>query len=239
MAKRIVVASGKGGVGKTTLTIALALAFSRRGKNVLVVDFDDLRGADLLLNVADRVVYDWGDVARGSCRVQDAILNAGAISLLPAPTEYGDITRRQVREMLLEAEKDFDVLLFDAPAGIGTGFSLACAAAQRGVVVAFADPVSVRSASRTAQAMEQEGVKSCRLIINRAVKRDIRKRRLMNIDDVIDGSEIQLLGIVPEDRALRCSPMKSGFFDADAPSYLPIGNIAARLEGENVPLLFV
>ena len=48
MGKRIVVASGKGGVGKTTLSIALSLAFARRGKKVLLVDFDELRSADLL-----------------------------------------------------------------------------------------------------------------------------------------------------------------------------------------------
>lgn len=238
MAKRIVVASGKGGVGKTTLALALSLAFARRGKRVLLVDFDDLRCADLLLGVADRVVYDWGDVLNQNCEPNDALLDAGAISLLPCPTDYGTFTPAQVREMMRGYAQQFDVLMFDAPAGIGTGFSLACAAARTGIVVALPDPTSVRSACRTAQEMESQGVKETRLILNRAVKRDIRRGLLLNIDDVIDRSEVQLIGIVPEDRALRYAAMKPGFFSPDAISFLPLSSIAGRLEGENIPLIF-
>lgn len=239
MGKRIVVASGKGGVGKTTLTIALSLAFARRGKNVLLVDFDELRSADLLLGVADRVVYDWGDVVRGGCAPEDAVLSAGPVSLLPCPTSYEGITPQQVRQMMRAYEKDFDVLFFDAPAGVDVGFSLACAAAKQGIVVALADPVSVRGACRAAREMEPYGVKNCRLILNRAVKRDMQKCRMLNIDDVIDRSEVQLLGVVPEDRALRFSAMRPAFFDPFVPSYQPICNIAGRLEGENIPLAFI
>ena len=239
MAKRFVLASGKGGVGKTTLSVALALAFARRGKKVLLVDFDDLRSADLLLGVADRVVYDWGDVIAGSCAPEEAVLNAGAVSLLPCPTSYGDITPQQVRELMMRYDALFDVLLFDAPAGVDRGFALACAAAQRGLVVALADPVSVRSACRAAREMDAFTMKNCRLIINRAVKRDIKKRLLLNIDDVIDQSEVQLIGIVPEDRALRFTAMKTGFYDPQAPSFAPVSNIAGRLEGENIPLAFI
>ena len=239
MGKRIVVASGKGGVGKTTLTIALSLAFARRGKKVLLIDFDELRAADLLLGIADRVVYDWGDVIKGNCAPEDAVLSAAGISLLPCPTSYDGVTPQQVREMVRGYEKDYDVLFFDSPAGVDVGFSLACAAAKQGVVVALADPVSVRGACRAAREMEPFGVKSCRLIVNRAVKRDIQKCRMLNIDDVIDRSEVQLLGVVPEDRALRFCAMRPAFFDPFVPSYQPICNIAARLEGENIPLAFV
>ncbi len=238
MAKRIVVASGKGGVGKTTLAVALSLALARRGKKVLLVDFDDLRSADLLVGVADRVVYDWGDVIRGDCAPMDAVLNAGAISLLPCPTDYGSATPRQIRTMMRSYEKEFDVLFFDSPAGVGAGFALACAAAKQGIVVALADPASVRGACRAAREMEDLGVRSSRLILNRAVKRDIKKRLMLNIDDAIDRSEVQLLGVVPEDRSLRYAAMKTFLFDSTAPAYVPIFNIARRLEGENIPLAF-
>ena len=65
MARKIVFASGKGGVGKTTLTVAVGKALAERGQKVLLVDFDDLRGIDLLVGASEAVVYDWGDVLLG------------------------------------------------------------------------------------------------------------------------------------------------------------------------------
>ena len=80
MARRIVIASGKGGVGKTTVCIALGKALAGMQKKVLLLDFDNLRSIDLMLGAAQDVVFDWGDAAKGRCAAKDAVLEAGDIA---------------------------------------------------------------------------------------------------------------------------------------------------------------
>lgn len=239
MAKRIVIASGKGGVGKTTVAIGLGKALSTGGKRVLLVDFDNLRSVDLLLGAAQDVVFDWGDVVMGRCAKEDALRQKQGISFFACPMSYEGITPQQVRSLMQSLDADYDYLLFDAPAGIGTGLLLAAAAAQRAIVVATPDPVCVRAACRTAQELERRGVQSSRLVINRAVRRDIRKKRLLNIDDVIDSTGVQLIAIVPEDRRLRSAGTEGGIFLSGQISTDAFRNLALRVQGKNVPLHYL
>ena len=239
MARKIVVASGKGGVGKTTVTIGLGKALAAGGARVLIVDFDNLRSVDLMLGAAQDVMFDWGDAANGRCAPEDALLQRQGVSFFACPPSYDGITLQQVRDLIGQVEPGFDFILFDAPAGIGTGLLLAAAAAQRAIVVATPDLVCVRSACRAAQELEKQGIKSSRLVINRAVRRDIRRRLLLNIDDVIDATGVQLIAIIPEDRRLRAAGMEGGIYLPEQASYEAFGNLALRVQGKNIPLAFV
>ena len=239
MAKRIVIASGKGGVGKTTVAVALGKALAAEQKKVLLVDFDNLRSIDLMLGAAQDVVFDWGDAVKGRCPARDAVLQAGDISFMACPPDYNGITNHDIKRLVRELEGDYDYLLFDSPAGIGAGLQLACAAAQRGLVVATPDLVCVRAACRAAQQMESFGVQSCRLVINRAVYRDIRRKKLLNIDDVIDETGVQLIAMIPEDKKLRHAAMNGRFFAPRNLSYEPFRRLAKRIQGIYAPLWFV
>ena len=83
------VMSGKGGVGKSTLSAALAEYYARMGNRVVLLDGDiGQRCADLMLNIQDRVVYDLGDVAEKNCELDQALLphpSLSGLSLLAAP----------------------------------------------------------------------------------------------------------------------------------------------------------
>ena len=64
---RILVTSSKGGVGKSTTSLLLALSLAKRGKRVLLCDCDiGSRCLDMLLGIEDEVVYDIGDVYGGN-----------------------------------------------------------------------------------------------------------------------------------------------------------------------------
>jgi len=238
MARKIVIASGKGGVGKTTVTIALARALAAAGAKVLIFDFDILRSVDLMLGAAQDVVFDWGDALKGRCTIEDAMLRKKDVSFFACPPSYDDITPPEVRAFVRQAETGFDYVLFDAPAGIGTGMLLAAAAAQRAIVVATPDLVCVRAACRAAMELETRGIRSSRLVINRAVRRDIRRKRLLNIDDVIDQTGVQLIAIIPEDRRLRAAGMEKGIYLPAQLSYQAFSNLAKRVQGGHVPLAF-
>src|SRR5262245_50802560 len=73
--KVITVTSGKGGVGKTTVTANLATALAMRGCKVTAIDADiGLRNLDIVLGLENRIVYDLVDVVEGRCRLRQAMI---------------------------------------------------------------------------------------------------------------------------------------------------------------------
>jgi len=236
VAKKIVVASGKGGVGKTTFTVALAKALAKLGNHVLIIDCDRLRSVDLLVGVTKELVYDFGDVILGRCEPLEAVYENDRISVLSCPSDYENIDSEKMKKLVDHYDCDYNFILFDAPAGIGRGLSLACAAADCGIVVATPDLVCVRSACTAANEMARMGVSRCRLVINRADKKDIVKGRLLNIDKVIDSTQVQLIGVVPEDEKIRLGAMGGEIYKKRQESYVAFSNIAKRICGEYIPL---
>lgn len=89
MGKVIVVASGKGGTGKTTLTANLGAALAMREKSVVVVDMDmGLRNLDVALSLESSIVYDIADVIEESCTLDDALIkhrSFDSLFFIPAP----------------------------------------------------------------------------------------------------------------------------------------------------------
>ena len=74
-AKVVTITSGKGGVGKTTITANLAAALASFGKSVVCIDADiGLRNLDVVLGLENRIVYDLVDVIEGRCRIRQAMI---------------------------------------------------------------------------------------------------------------------------------------------------------------------
>ena len=238
MAKKIAIASGKGGVGKSSLTVGIGKALAARDKKVLLIDCDCLKSIDLLTGITEFLLYNWGDVIKERCESENALYSAGDVSVITCPDTYEDITAEQMKTLIKKYENDFDYILLDSPAGIDRGLTLACSVADRGLVVSTPDLVCVRSACIAAREMAKCGVEDTRLLINRVKKRDVSKGRLLNVDSVIDSTEIQLIGVVPEDAKIRLGSMGQSIFKKGQASYKPFCNIASRLEGESVALKF-
>ena len=236
MAVKIVVASGKGGVGKTTLTVALGKALTAFGNRVLIIDCDRLRSVDLLVGITKELVYDFGDVILGRCEAEQAVYEQKGLCVISCPSDYGNITVDGMKKLVEHYDCDYNYILFDAPAGIGEGLKLACAAAEKGIVVSTPDLVCVRSACTAAREMEKMGVPESRLIINRAHKKDIVKGRLLNVDKVIDSTQVQLIGVVPEDEKLKLGAMGGDIYKKRQLSYTAFSNIAKRICGQYIAL---
>ena len=169
MARKIVLASGKGGVGKSSLTAGIAIELCSMGQNVLVVDFDIGMGClDLILASDDTGIFNWGDVISGSCEPAQALRSTVGPSLLTAPTYFSDeYNEKSVREMIENYDDIFDYILMDAPAGVSGGFLLAAACADEGIIVSTADDVCVRVGSFAGDKLSTLGVEEIKLIINR------------------------------------------------------------------------
>ena len=142
-----------------------------------------------------------------------------------------------MKELADKLAKDYDYIFFDAPAGLSDGFELACAAADRGIVVSTADAVCVRSVNITAGAMRKLGLSDIRLVINRFDEKAVCKKKLLNIDDVIDAVCVQLIGIVPEDAAVSHCAVRGEPLPASSAAAKAFSRIAKRIDGGEAPLL--
>lgn len=237
MAQKILIASGKGGVGKTSCAVGIGKALSDGyGKSVLLIDADvGLRSLDVILSVSDRIVYDWGDVIFERCLPNAAVVPCDTVDLLTCPLKFDDrFSDESMAKMAAHYDSEYDFIIIDAPAGIDTGLELASSIADRALIVSTSDRVCVRSAQRAGERLDEKGIEDIRLIINRFKKRSVTAKKLLNIDAVIDETMIQLIGIVPEDEDItfgRVSQKRS------QPSYSAFHRIAGRILRKEIPLV--
>jgi septum site-determining protein MinD len=116
MARRIVVTSGKGGVGKTTFVSFLGVELSRMGCKVLLIDMDfGLNNLDVLMGVENKIVYDVIDVIEGRCSPKQALIEDFYESnLYILPSTHGFCSKKfgskELLEIILQLENDFDVV---------------------------------------------------------------------------------------------------------------------------------
>ena len=238
MAIKTVIASGKGGVGKSTVTKSLGLQFSKKGCNVLLIDCDaGLSSLDIMLGVSERVNFSWGDVAEERCTPSDALIKiSDTLTLLPSPKaplseEFPDIIKRLTEEL----GDDYDYIFIDAPAGIGRGLTRAARAADKALVVATADEVSVTGAGTVQRVLSENGIKESRLLINRYNVKAAKKGLLLTVDEIIDKTLVQLIGIIPEDKNIMYSTVSEKRLRTKK-SDGAFGRIAGRISGKYIPL---
>ena len=162
-----IIASGKGGVGKSTLSACLGMEIARNGQRVCIVDADiGLRDQDVLLGVQDCIVYDILDVANGICPVDDALVVPKPdalpnLSLLPASqfARAKELEAKAFRKILRTLKSNFDHVLIDAPAGIERSLrGLLSNEINECVLVCTPDDVCIRNAERTASVLRKKGL---------------------------------------------------------------------------------
>ena len=241
MGTAIVITSGKGGTGKSSFTVGVASCLAAMGKRVLCMDMDiGLRNQDLSLGMTDVALMDVTDVLQGRCSLNRAAVphpKLESLYLLPAPvTRPKDpLTQASMRQLLSEVKEQFDFCLIDCPAGIGSGFELSICAADRAVVVAGTDPISIRAAQAAVGKLRQRKIPT-HLAMNR-ITRQFLRRMNTNVDDAMDALGLPLIGIIPEDpkvtlAASQGTPIILLEKKGAARAYY---NISKRILGEQVP----
>ncbi len=174
MGKIVALAAGKGGVGKTLLTAALGERLAARAPQVCLLDAcAGLRGLDLSLGLQDQVVFDWLDLSREDCTMEQALLRGVGESLpclLAAPQDLlpEEIDITQLQKLLTRLQKRFDYVLIDTPSGIGSLTRSLCAMADETVLITTMDDAAQRGTERISALLREaqpEAVIS--LIVNR------------------------------------------------------------------------
>ncbi|SDH19031.1 septum site-determining protein MinD [Nitrosomonas sp. Nm132] len=255
MARIIVVTSGKGGVGKTTTSAAIAMGLAKRGHKTVVIDFDvGLRNLDLIMGCERRVVYDFVNVINGEANLNQALIrdkNCNLLYILPASQtrDKDALSLEGVGRILEELSKDFKYIVCDSPAGIEKGAHLAMYYADDAFVVTNPEVSSVRdsdrmlgimaSKSRRAE-LAMEPIKEY-LLLTRYDPKRVESGEMLSLDDVQEILSLHLLGIIPESKSVL-NASNSGIpviLDEKSDAGQAYADVVARYLGEKRPHRFI
>ncbi len=244
-AKVVTMASGKGGVGKTTSVANIAVALASRGQKVACIDGDiGLRNLDVVLGLENRIVYDLVDIVEGRCRLRQAMIRDKRLPelyLIPAAQtrDKSAVSPSDMIRLCDELRGEVDWVLIDSPAGIERGFKNAIAPSDRVLIMTNPDVSAVRDADRVIGLLEAEGKGPASLIVNRVNPAMIKRGDMLSVDDVLDLLAIDLIGIIPEDESVVVASNKGQPLALDPKNKAgqAFQNIARRLLGEKVPFL--
>jgi septum site-determining protein MinD len=220
LAHVIVVTSGKGGVGKTTSSAAIATALALCGYKTVVVDFDlGLRNLDLVMGCERRVVYDFVNVINEEANLTQALIRDKRVDklyILPASQtrDKDALTKEGVEKTINKLSEEFDYIICDSPAGIETGALMALYHADSAIIVTNPEVSSVRDSdrilgilqSRSKRAEEGKDPVTEHLLVTRYNPERVKKGEMLSIEDITDILATPLLGIIPEaQEVLRAS----------------------------------
>ncbi|CAL4321630.1 septum site-determining protein MinD [Buchnera aphidicola] len=217
MTRIIVVTSGKGGVGKTTSSAAIATGFAQKGNKTIVIDFDiGLRNLDLVMGCERRVVYDLINVIQGDATIHQAIIKdkyTENLFILPASqTRNKDsLTKEGIKKIFKQLlDMNFEFIICDSPAGIETGAILAIYFADEAIITTNPEVSSVRDSDRILGIISSESKRSKNnefpikeyLLLTRYNPVRVNKGDMLSMQDVLDVLRIPLIGVIPEDSSV-------------------------------------
>jgi flagellar biosynthesis protein FlhG len=239
----ISVSSGKGGVGKSNLTLSLALALTSLKRKVLIWDADlGLANTDVLLGMrVKHTIHDW---LKGERSLAEIILEVpGGISILPAASgilELSDISQEEKSRLIADFDSwkgDLDFLLIDTAAGIGQNVIFFNLVAPEHIVVITNEPTSITDAYALIKALATKYKQNNFYILPNMVG-DLKEAKgvFKLVSDVagnyLPGVSLDLLGFVPRDDAVpdavkRQTPFFTLYPQAEASR--KISEVARRL----------
>ena len=225
MAKKIVITSGKGGVGKTSVTANLGIFLSKMGKKIALFDVDfGLNNLDVVLGIEKKVVFDVSDVLDGRCRLKQALIQHEFyknLYVLPSDkiNSLSNLSGQNLKLILEKFSYSFDYILIDCPAGIDLGFHRAVSCADQVLVVVTPDSTSIRDASKVLSIIKSYKPEYSGLIINKVRGDLIVGNKSVHPIEISRILKTELLGVLPDDDDImflydRGLPKKSNSYKA-------------------------
>ena len=243
MGKVYLITSGKGGVGKSTLSSSLAVVFARNGKRVLLLDADiGLRCDDLMLDMQNTVLYDYGDILEGTLP-ENALRQHPAcpgLYLLAAPQlmSASEVDKKKFRKMISSLRDRFDLILIDCPAGIGRNMKTTLGCADETILVCTMDDVCVRDAEQVASLLSGSNEAHPSVVFNKADPFLIRRGRVSSPEQLALHLDMPLLGVIPFSQSVaRALYSRTVAYECDDRRvYRAIEDIALRMLGQELPV---
>ncbi len=205
MARKIVITSGKGGVGKTSVCANLGYSLAKLKKRVLLVDVDiGLNNLDVVMGVENKVVFDLIDVLEGKCRPKQALIrdfDNYNLYILPSvhSLNYKKIDAFFIKNAIDEMEESFDYILIDCPAGLDIPFERAVFLADEALIVSTPHISSLRDADKTLKVLSSKNINILGLVVNRVRGDMVINKEMLDPIEISKAISLPLIGILPED----------------------------------------
>lgn len=202
MSRSIVITSGKGGVGKSSLAVCIGREFASRGKRVVLIDTDvGLNNLDVIMNVENRIVYDLCDVMQGKCRLSQALTKDKVqdnLFLLSSKGYRNDIPTDFLKRTVTALLSRFDYVFIDCPAGIDAGFHRAVMLAKEAIVVTTPHVSAIKDASAVIGILKSYSMSRIGYVLNRVRGDMVVSSAMAEVKDVTEALEVQPVAVIPE-----------------------------------------
>jgi flagellar biosynthesis protein FlhG len=253
LARAIAVCSGKGGVGKSNLAVNLAVAMTRLGLKVCVLDADlGLANADVLCNLTPRLTLE--HVIAGEARLaRVALMAPGGFRLIPGVSgvarmaDLGAASRRQLLEQMSALERAADVLLIDTSAGLSANVLSFATAADTVLVVTTPEPTAltdgyalIKSLALRSRAADERSTRRVEVVVNMAEAPTEAQHvydRLSRVSETFLATSLDFAGAIPLDDAVPESVrarMPYMLYAPGAPATTSTMQLARHLAGRPV-----
>jgi flagellar biosynthesis protein FlhG len=216
--KVIAVSGGKGGVGKTNVSLNTAISLAKLGKRVLVLDADlGLANVDVMLGL--RVKRNLSHVLSGECELDDIIIQGPAgINIIPAtsgtqsmvdltPAEHAGLIRA-----FSDMKTKFDILIVDTAAGISDMVLSFCRASQDVLLVVCDEPTSITDCYALMKLLSRDhGLFKFKVVANMVRTPNEGKNlfaKLAKVTDRFLDVTLELVAVIPYDENIRKSVRK-------------------------------
>lgn len=244
MSEVIVFTSGKGGVGKTTLTANVGTELAKQGYRCVMLDMDiGLRNLDVIMGVEDKIQYHMIDIVEKRCRVKQTLVKDKTYNnlfIIPSSQRNSmyTLTKEIMYEIISELKKDFDYILLDCPAGIGQGFSNAVQYADRCIVVTTMDIAALRDAHKVLRILTHEQKRNIEVIVNKVEPELIYSGDIISVDDVKEILDCRILGIIPSSKSVVLSYNNGEHLNIyKSVAAKSVERIAERITGSNLDMI--
>ena len=211
--KVIAVSGGKGGIGKSNVSVNLAVGLAKLGRSVLLLDADlGMANIDIMLGIQPE--YDLQHVISGQCALKDVMFKGPyGVNIIPASTGIGKMADLSIEEQgsIIRAFDDLpteiDVLIIDTAAGISNSVINFTKSAQEIFVVVCDEPASITDAYSLIKVLNKEhGVNSFQVLPNMVKDAEHGRklfRKLVNVTDIYLDVSLGLIGSIPFDEKLK------------------------------------
>lgn len=238
MARKIVLTSGKGGVGKTTITANLGMCLARLGKRVVLVDVDiGLNNLDVVTGIENKIIFDIVDVIEGKCRVKQALvqdISLPNLYVMPSAHSYNKarVTAENVKKVVDILAEYFDFVLIDCPAGIDEPFKRAVCGADEALVVVTAHISSLRDADKVLAELPSFSIYQKSIIVNRVRGDMVMDKEMLAPSKISEILSTSLSGVIPEDDSITTCLSLGKMVSRDSESYEAFMLLAKNILGE-------
>lgn len=232
--RTIGIVSGKGGTGKTTVTLNLAGALMNFDEDVMAVDAD-IKMAGLGLRLG---MYNFSntlnDVIRNNGNILEALhIHSSGIRIIPASLTVENLELTNLYPLMEKFLTDKSLILIDSPPGLEDNFIQVLHTLKEIIVVTTPETQSITNAIKAIDKAKELDVNSLGVVINRYSGRGNHRKVVEEIESICDQS---LLGVIPEDKTIQDSLFKKSpnvFLNPYSPSSLAFKEIAAKISGKS------